>query len=114
MRLENTNRLFLQQNLVNRFVHVFTIFDYRGRSVFPVPANALLTPPLGVFNMGSRLSEHIAFCYFFCQTYCTQTVSDFVQEVVHTEKRQVYNKLYGTHCQRHVVSRAWHRCASSG
>lgn len=65
MCLENTNRLFRQANLVNEVANVCTICDYPGRSEFAVLANAVHTPSLGVFNMGSQLGEHIVSCYYY-------------------------------------------------
>lgn len=112
MCLENTNRLFRQANLVNKFTNVCTIFYYPGRSEFAVLANAVHTPSLGVFNMGSRFGEHIVSCYyyFFFQSYCTQTVSHFVQEMVHTK-----NIRYITNYTVHIVSATlylvWHTAA---
>lgn len=106
MCLENTNRLFRQANLVNEVANVCTICDYPGRSEFAVLANAVHTPSLGVFNMGSQLGEHIVSCYyyFFSVVLYANSITLCTRNGPH-QKHQVYNKLYGTHCQRHVVSR---------
>lgn len=105
MCLENTNRLFRQANLVNEFANVCTIFDYPGPSEFAVLANAVHTPSLGVFNMGSRLGEHIVSCYYFYSVVLYANSITLCTRNGPHQKHQVYNKLYGTHCQRHVVFR---------
>lgn len=111
MCLENTNRLFRQANLVNKFANVCTIFDYPGRSEFAVLANAVHTPSLGVFNMGSRLGEHIVSCYyyFFSVVLYANSITLCTGNGPHQNIRYITN--YTVHIVSATLYLVWHTAA---